>query len=270
MIGKFSPPPDYHSHTELCKHARGRPLDYARAAGERGVPELACTDHGPVPDGYDPEHRMTLDQFEQYEAGVREAREQGPVPVLFGVETDYYPGGVEWLGPWLKRQDFDIVLGSVHYLDFWAFDNPAQRSLWETVDVAGAWKKYFSLIAGMARSGLYDVASHLDLPKKFGYRPRERQVREMVLPVLDVIAASGMAIEINTSGLHVPVKEMYPAPEILAWAAERDIPLTFGSDAHDPARVGADFDRAVALARDAGYSRRVSLHRRVKTSEPLP
>src|ERR1700690_1199280 len=35
--------PDYHTHTLLCKHADGMPLDYVRAAAEKGIPEIAAT-----------------------------------------------------------------------------------------------------------------------------------------------------------------------------------------------------------------------------------
>jgi histidinol-phosphatase (PHP family) len=263
-------PPDYHTHTELCRHATGRPVDYARAAKTRGVPELAITDHAPTEDGYDIEHRMELDEFPTYRQWVAEAVRTGGPPVLFGVEADYYEGCTAFLGNWLASHAFDIVLGSVHYLDYWAFDDPAQRNLWEHVDIPGVWRKYFALIAAMADSGLYDVAAHLDLPKKFGYRPPDSDLSEMVRPVLDRIAAAGMAIEINTSGLLRPAAEVFPSPQILAWARERDIPVTFGSDAHSPERIGADFEHAVQLAREAGYAFSTRYRRRRPEPIPLP
>ena len=35
---------------------------------------------------------------------------------------------------------------------------------------------------------------------------------------------------------------------------EAGVPLTFGSDAHKPEEVGKNFDRAMDLAKSAGYS----------------
>ena len=37
-------PADTHTHTQLCRHAGGLPIDYARAAAARGIPEIAS--HG--------------------------------------------------------------------------------------------------------------------------------------------------------------------------------------------------------------------------------
>lgn len=261
-------PPDYHTHTRLCKHARGIPAEYARSAVSNHVPELACTDHCPTPDQFDLEHRMELAEFDTYAGWVRDVQALGEPTVLFGVEADYYVGCTEFLSAWLSAQPLDLVLGSVHYLDYWAFDNPEQRSLWETADLRGVWQKYFELITEMVQTGLYDVAAHLDLPKKFGHRLPDNVLYELVLPVLDTISVSGMAIEINTSGLGKPIAEFFPSAEILAWACERKIPLTFGSDAHDPSVVGAEFDAAVIMARQAGYTH--SLRFRGRRAEPIP
>jgi len=263
-------PPDYHSHTELCRHARGRPMDYVRVAERKQTAGLACTDHCPTPDGYDIEHRMRMDQFGQYRTWVQEAHAAGACHVLFGVEADFYPGCEGHLHSWLQEQAFDVVLGSVHYLDYWAFDDPAQRNLWDSVDLHGVWRKYCELVSALVDTGLYDVAAHLDLPKKFGNQLPEKQLRELVLPVLDRIAARGMAIEINTSGWMKDVRECYPSPIVLEWACEREIPLSFGSDAHDPERVGADFDRALVLVRQAGYTHSVRYRRRSYELVPLP
>ena len=263
-------PPDYHSHTQLCKHAQGKPIDYLRVAGIRQVQELASTDHCPTPDGFDLEHRMELAEFDVYATWVREARESGEDShLLFGLEVDYYEGCTEFLDPFLKKQPLDVVLGSVHYLDYWAFDHPDQRTLWDSVDVASVWEQYFSHIGDMADTGLYDVASHLDLPKKFGRILPDPQLKEYALPALDRIARAGMAIEINTSGAIHDVQKFYPSIQILTWAKERDIPLSFGSDAHSPDRVGADFETAVIMAKQVGYTHSVKFRQRTRELIPL-
>ena len=47
---------------------------------------------------------------------------------------------------------------------------------------------------------------------------------------------------------------MYPCPDLLVMAQQMGVALTFGSDAHAPNEVGSDFEGAVALARQAGYT----------------
>ena len=119
---------------------------------------------------------------------------------------------------------------------------------------------YYRLVQKAAASGLFDVAAHLDLPKKFGDLPVDAEVvAEAADAALRAVRAAGMAIEINTSGWRRPASEAYPAPDLLARAAELGIPLTFGSDAHRPSEVACDFARAVELARAAGYTQTLCL-----------
>ena len=92
---------------------------------------------------------------------------------------------------------------------------------------------------------------------------------EIVPPALDAVAAAGMAIEINTSGFDHGAAEAYPSLQILAWMKERAIPITFGSDAHNPDQIGRHFEEALALARAAGYAHRAAFRRRKKTLVPI-
>ncbi|HMP77731.1 MAG TPA: histidinol-phosphatase [Kiritimatiellia bacterium] len=262
-------PPDYHTHNHLCKHAEGVPLDYALAAGRHGVPHLAATDHCPTDDRYGNEHRMTLDQFEIYLDFVVTAQKNSPVPVLLGVEADYYRGCERFLRPWLQQHPIDLVLGSVHFLNYWG--HPTEpRGLSEQVDPALIWQLYFQRVAELADTRLYDVVAHLDLPKRFGHALPLERLREYALPALDRIAAAGMAIEINTSGLHHPPRECYPGVTMLTWARERGVGLVFGSDSHSPRRVGDGFDVALRMARDAGFTTSRHYAARAHREVPLP
>lgn len=262
--------PDYHIHTTLCKHAEQEVSDYKTAAQRQGITEICFSDHGPNPDGYDPRNRMEMGQFPHYKEMVA-AIQNGETPkILFGIETDYYEGCERFLGQWLPRQGFDLVIGSVHYIDGWGFDNPRERHVWDSVDVTATWRKYFELVGRLADSRLFDAVGHLDLPKKFGYRPPDKALEEMAHPLLDRMARSGTGIELNTSGLRKPVGEIYPSPLLLSMARERGIPICFGSDAHRPEDVGAGFDLALGLARDAGYESYFRMSQRSMKPKPLP
>jgi histidinol-phosphatase (PHP family) len=262
--------PDYHIHTILCKHAEGVAADYKAVARRRNISEICFSDHGPNPDGYDPRHRMEMWQFSSYEEMVTALQDGDPPKVLFGVETDFYEGCESFLRQWLPRQGFDFVIGSVHYVEDWGFDNPSEQEVWNSVDVTAVWRKYFQLVGRLADSRLYDAVGHLDLPKKFGYRPRDKDQKEMVQPALDRVAKAGMGIELNTSGLRKPVGEIYPSPLIVSLACEREIPICFGSDAHRPEDVGYGFDLALRLAYEAGYKGYFRVSQRSKILTPLP
>jgi len=262
--------PDYHVHTSLCKHARGLPEAYAAEASSKGISEICFADHCPNPDGFDPAHRMDMEQFPLYRAQVEGLGKKRGVEFLLGVEADYYEGCEGFLESWLPEQGLDLVLGSVHFIHGWGFDDPAQQYIWEQADLVSVWRSYFDLVGKMVDSGLFDVVAHLDLPKKFGHRPPDKELREMAAPILDRIARKGMGLEVNTSGLRRPVKEIYPSPMLLSMAGERDIPICFGSDAHRPEEIGAGFDEALERAREAGYTTFFRMARRARRLCPLP
>lgn len=263
--------PDYHIHTYLCGHAIGSPEEYIEAAQEAGIKEICFTDHAPDPTGYDPINRMVMSEYPQYSDIVfRMQKEYPSINILYGIEADYYHGCEQFLEKWLSEQNFDIVLGSVHYIEEWGFDNPHERIVWNTVDVSNTWNEYFTLLGQLADTRLYDVIAHLDLPKKFRHRPPDEILKKIVEPTMDKIARAEMAIELNTSGLRRPVAEIYPSLMLLEMAYERDIPICFGSDSHEPHCVGYAFANASALAREAGYTHSVRIKQRKKELVPLP
>jgi histidinol-phosphatase (PHP family) len=264
---------DFHIHTPLCKHAAGEPAEYMARAKALGLKEICLTDHAPAPDGYDPTNRMEIDSFPEYRRIFEELSSNAPIPILWGIEADYYRGNDGFLERWLPEQHFDFVLGSIHYIGTWGFDNPEEINTWKAATsekVEAFWREYFGLVSELAQTGLFDAVAHLDLPKKFCYRPAERVIPEIVSPALDSIAEAEMAIEINTSGLRRPVHEMYPSLQVLELAKARDIPIVFGSDAHRPQDVGADFARAIQLASDAGYKEYVTYRERKMIREAIP
>jgi histidinol-phosphatase (PHP family) len=82
--------------------------------------------------------------------------------------------------------------------------------------------------------------------------------REFVLAA----AETGCAIELNTAGLRKDCREIYPCAELLELAWRKNVPITFGSDAHAPEEVGMNFAEAVALARSVGYTETCRFTRR--------
>ena len=248
---------DYHMHTELCGHAEGEPQAYVERAVELGFTEIGFADHLPMFEHW--RHRLTMvpEQLDGYVTSVRDLAQSYPeIRILLGVEADYMEGGEERLAALLGQYDFDYVIGSVHFLsDGFGFDQPRLRAEFELRRADTIYRENYRLVGQAAATGLFDVIGHLDLPKKFGDRPvDEAAVAASAQDALTAIAAAGMAIEINTAGLRRPVGEAYPTAALLASAAALHIPLVFGSDAHRPEEVGADFDHARELARAAGFT----------------
>jgi histidinol-phosphatase (PHP family) len=245
---------DYHTHTPLCKHAVGEPEEYARRALERGIGEIGFSDHNPMPPWYDPNFRMEIGQYGSYVEMVERCRRAVPqLSVKLGLETDYHPGTEDFVRDVIGRYPFDYIIGSVHYLGDWGFDNPELAHRFEGKDIYALYEQYYGLVAKLAETGMYDIVGHPDVIKKFGHRP-SRDYEPLERCALEAVAKAGMALDVNTSGLRRPAKEIYPSLRILRAARELGIGITFGSDAHEPRLVGEDFDKALALVKSAGFT----------------
>ena len=250
--------PDYHTHTGRCGHAQGTAAEYVQAARQKGLPGIGISDHLPLVHLRDPVLTMAADQLEGYVEAVLELKERYPGYVLLGVEADYRPDTLDQVRTMLDQHPFDYVIGSVHYIEDWGFDDPRQQDGFQERDVDNVYRAYFELLGDAAETGLFDILGHLDLVKKFGYRAQS-SLKDETRILATRLRSSGIVVEVNTAGLRKPVGEMYPAPEVLKVLAKKGVPITFGSDAHTPEDVGRDFGSAAALARKVGYSEYVSL-----------
>lgn len=239
-----------HSHTPLCRHAEGEPEAYAEVAARRGLTGIVVTCHNPMPDGWGAGVRMLETEFGQYLELVARAREamRGRVDVRLGLECDYVPGMEGYLEKQIASAPLQYVLGSVHpHLSSY------RKTYWKG-NVRETQRLYFEHLALAAKTGLFDTIAHPDLIKMALAEAWDYELlRPDVLTCLDVIARTGMAMELNTSGLTKAPAEMNPGPRMLRDMRERGIPLVLGADAHKPGRVAADFDRALDAAEAAGY-----------------
>jgi histidinol-phosphatase (PHP family) len=248
-------PADYHMHTPLCHHAVGEPTDYAAQALRGGLKEIGMSDHSPMErDDFD-DWRMRSDDLDRYVEMVRKAQRQFPeLKIKLGLEVDYIPGYEEWIKKLAARHPWDYFIGSVHYVsESWDMDNPKKLSEWRRRDPFEVWTSYFERLTKAAESQLFDIIGHADLCKKFCFVPTQ-DCTHLYERFLRAAAANDIAIEINTAGLRKDCKEMYPSARIVQMACDLNVPLTFGSDAHDPAEVGLAFPEAIQMARDAGYT----------------
>ena len=240
---------DLHNHTPLCNHAEGSVDEYVKAAIDKGIDIFGFADHAPM--DFDEKYRMGFDQMAAYEAEVREAaaRYADRIALRLGYEVDFLPGHMDER---VLNAEVDYLIGSVHFIDEWGFDNPEFIGKYEDADLDTIWREYFEAVEAMARSGLFDIAGHLDLIKVFNYRP-DADIRSLAEGSLDAIAAAEMTMELNAAGWRKPVGEAYPSLDLLRMAHDRGIPITFASDAHKPAQVGYKMNELHALAREAGY-----------------
>jgi histidinol-phosphatase (PHP family) len=262
---------DYHTHTPLCLHAEGNPVDYARHAQAIGLAEIGLSDHNPMRDYFD-DWRMLFSQLPHYIELVEEARTALPgFPVRLGLEVDYLEGGDDWVHETTGMAEWDYLIGSVHYIyQGVAVDDPKHLSRWKTeVEVAEMWEAYWRQYEKCIRSRHFDFYAHPDLAKRFGLRP-PGDLRRFYEPVIQALVDTKGVLEVSTAGLRKDVHEIYPAKEMLEMAFLAGVPIVINSDAHRPEDVGADFDKALELVREVGYRSTVRFANRQRIEVELP
>lgn len=251
---------DCHTHTYLSGHGEGRVLDVAASAAEKGISALALTEHFMLPEGIDPQYgdSMSDDQLLTYVNDVMEARVAFPdMDIRLGAEVDWLDNE-DWLLENLfvdGKRRYEYVIGSIHFIDGWFFDHPDYSDRWDTVDVDAVWQRYGELWCKAVQSSVpFDTMAHPDILKKEAHLPTDTfDLRGLYADMAATAAQRGVAVEVNTAGLYKPVREQYPALDLLKAFCQAGVDCTIGSDAHCPADVGRGIDKAARIMYEAGY-----------------
>jgi len=251
---------DLHNHTILCNHADGEIDEYINEAINNKTKYFGFSDHAPM--DFDPKYRMSFEQMKGYEKNILDAKEKykNKIEILLGYEVDYLKGHIDKR---ILESNVDYLIGSVHFLDDWGFDNPEFIGKYKNQDIDEIWQKYFDTIEEMANSNFFDIVGHLDLIKVFKFMPKKNIV-DIAINALKAIKKADMVLEINMAGFRKPIKESYPSIPLLKKAYELEIPITFGSDAHTPKQVGLFSDEIVEIAKEVGYTKCYYFRKRKK------
>ncbi len=241
---------DLHNHTPLCNHATGTPKEYILKAIEKKIDIYGFSDHAPME--FDKKYRMSFNDMKSYEDEIKNLKKEfkDKIDIRLGYEVDFIN---KYMDNRVLNANVDYLIGSVHFIDEWGFDNPEYIGKYKSKDIDKLWQEYFEAIEAMAKFGKFDIVGHIDLIKVFNYKPK-KEIKIIAKDALKAIKKANMTIEINTSGIRKPVKEIYPSRDILELAYEIEIPITFGSDAHKIEDIGFEYDSALNLAKEIGYS----------------
>jgi histidinol-phosphatase (PHP family) len=278
---------DYHLH--LWEHSQsdvGYALDqvaaYCEQAARRGVTEVALTEHAfrfrdvlsAVGDfwsrsGHEPSAAMAAyfdfharNDLAQYVDFAERAREEG-LPVRVGLEVDLYRDRMEPLAQLLEQFPFDVLIGSVHWLDEWLFDDlddEYQMEQWRIRDVDEVWRDYGRALEELAESRVVDVLAHPDVIKVAGFRPDNPDSLWSV--ITEAALTADLSVEVSSAGWFKPANEPYPAPGLLDRLVARGVRFTTASDAHRLERVGARMDDLATLLESRGVHQLASYDQR--------
>ncbi len=251
---------DLHNHTTRCNHAEGSVDEYIQQAIKLGIDIYGFSEHAPME--FDPKYRLSFDKMREYENEIREAKERykTQIDIRVGYEVDFLPNLMDKR---VLNSKVDYLIGSVHFINKWGFDNPEFIGEYQNRDIDKIYQEYFEAIESMAKSGLFDIVGHLDLIKVFKFIPKQ-DIRVLASKALKTIKKSNMVLEINSAGFRKPIKEQYPSRELLEEAFDLGIDITLSSDAHSVAQVGFEYERALSLVKEVGYSKIIAFKDRDK------
>ncbi|MCJ7842661.1 histidinol-phosphatase [Lederbergia sp. NSJ-179] len=249
---------DFHTHHDRCGHARAKIRDYIEAAIAGGLNMIGISDHSPYfaseEDQLHPGIAMAKSGFGDYVKEVLSLKEEykGKIDVLLGVESDFFPEHIELYRRQYEQYPFDYIIGSVHHVDR---VNIFDRNRWgglTNAEIKQTKDRYYDLIAQSAKSGLFQILGHIDAMKGF-YPDFSKVETDTVEHALKIIGEHPIAIEINTSGKTKDCGGWYPSDEILEKALHFGVKVTFGSDAHDPERVGDEMEEVRRRLKEIGF-----------------
>ncbi|MDE3064134.1 MAG: PHP domain-containing protein [Acidobacteriota bacterium] len=263
---------------------------YCEAAAAEGVTELALTEHAnrfrDVLDLYgafwdrnpgDPTSRAIKDYFaftsrnslEEYVTLAQLAQDEG-LPVKIGLEVDYVRDRMDVVSEYYAQFPFDVLIGSVHWLGTWTFDDiddAVQMHEWTVRDVDQAWADYTVTFEELAASHAVDVMAHPDLIKVAGHWASHPEDYWDLMS--HAAATADVSIECSSAGWFKPVGEQYPSGGMIDRLAARGVTFTTASDAHQLGRVAARAGDLAGILEARGVSELASYSRRRRVMVPL-
>jgi histidinol-phosphatase (PHP family) len=261
---------DYHVHTGYSHDATGTIEDYCKVAQERGIGEIAFTNHlnfGRVSKtsmiSIPEQHIASIDvnRIPEYCNDIENARKKFKVKIKLGFEIDYFRQHVGMIRKILEEYPIDFVLGSCHFVEGYPVSSHFYtKTLFDKKDeceMLNIYEKYFKLLKEAVESGLFDVMAHPDIVNKFACNylrmPFERY-EKMASEVISSMVKSDVGIEINTSGYYSEIGDSSPSIEFLKICKSMGIRIiTIGSDSHRPVDLGRGIDRGIEKLKSVGY-----------------
>lgn len=242
----------YHNHTTLSEGKTSVSERYDAAFG-KGVRDLGISDHFCVfPDGSTRPWSMVSSKVDEYISEIRSYNRGPSAFAKIGLEIEWFTDHHSILPPLIEGLELDFRMGSLHHVGEAFFDDcfSPKRSEEDRLEM---WRKYWTLKRKMAESGLFDMVTHIDMPKRLRFFP-EKELEKEIDEALDAFAAYNVAVILYTASFSLPCRGAYASPSILEKCRELDISVTLSADGHEPAKIHYEFERGISVLKKAGFS----------------
>lgn len=249
---------DCHIHLETGPYTLAWVEEYVKYALQRGLSEIHLLEHSYLFSEFLPMYEpvraqsdfigawltrkggtRNLEEYLRLVSNVRRA--QWPLSIQFGLEVCYFPGYEAFVETLAKDLGLDFLVGSVHFIDAFAFDHKPE--LWESVEPDEAYRRFFELSIQLASCGVFDGLAHPDSLKLFGHRPSfppEPYYQRLALK----LAQNGMYAEQNSGVFRRHGGQPGMEPPLLQEMLRSGVRILTASDAHRPSEVGLGIQEA--------------------------
>jgi len=256
----------FHAHSRF-DDGREELESYIISAMAKEFKVFGFSAHAPVL--IDSEWNMKEEDFDEYVQTTKFLKEKYKegLEIYTGLETDYYPGCVDWR----KKKGIDYTIGAVHFVKSETTGSlmpvDGYRQEFEDTlrdgfsgDVQALVRAYYGQIREMLLNMPPNIVAHLDIIRKNNgnnvfFNENDEYYREEISKTLEIVSLTQVILEVNIGGISRGyVEEPYPSKWILESCLDLDIPVMINSDAHQPDMIDAYYREAVGLLKDIGYS----------------
>ena len=250
---------DYHNHPLSHLEEDVKPYhnmkilnNFVKKAKKRGIKELGFSDHDQFINKFNWKNLIKIKKISS-------------LKIKLGIEIDYISEERNRIKNNINKFNFDYVIGSVHKVNKWPVDHPKYKEGYKDWKIEELYKKYFSIVEEMVETNFFDIIGHIDLIKIFNYKIPQKKLAPIIDKLLISIKENNIAIEINSNGYNKPVNEFYPSDYILKKIIDMNIPVIFGSDAHNCERVGENIETVYNKLKKFGVKKIATFNQRKRS-----
>lgn len=233
---------NYHSHTYLCGHAGGEPIDYVKEAIKHNFSEIGISEHAPMANLRNKNSRLHEYNYQKYFELLNEAKNYANnhgINFYRGLEIEYFPH-IKVYEHYLK--DFEYLILGQHYI----YHNNKYTSTYKFSTIEEI-IIYRDTVMSALKTGYFNLLCHPDLCY-FNIDNPTDEMYEALRPVVKLAKELDIPIELNANGIRRAVLEgkvassdydsfKYPREKFFKIVAEEGAKVIVSSDAHNVAAL---------------------------------
>jgi histidinol-phosphatase (PHP family) len=246
---------NYHTHCELCNHAKGNVEDYIKKAIEIGLKSIGMSDHAPFDFLNEHFYRVRMYEYEypEYIKQIEDAQEKygHEIQIYKGLEIEYFS---EYKNRYKKlNEELDYLILGQHYLKC----PDGLKSIYKLEGIED-FRIYRDTIIDAMSTGYFKIMAH---PEIFLYNHREMTKEEVDIcnEIIQAAIKYDVILEFNANGFRRKDYEVvngrwfrrYPREDFWKLVSKTHAKVIMGADAHQPSQLKDHaIDEAIKMMKD--------------------